>query len=349
MKILKILLLFGFCFLITANSFSQWVEDEEDEKKEIGYNDEEIFQFPDTKPKFSKGYETLKKIIKKRIRYPEEEKMKKIEGTQHLLVEITKTGGIGKIKPQYTTHPNFEKELIRVVKKLPKFIPGIKDGKQVNAWYWISYKFELPPPNIKHYKDFWFITKENDGTKSKDFFVKTFSKNRFYVHFPKKDDVIKYSLGYSIGKNKKTQQLLMLVAKELNDFDSMLKEIKSKKHTIYSANQECLLVVNRFATKDNFYKLKDISIDKDLINKDCYKGLLPIPNFSSLKYYDENSECHLSEDFKIYIIKASPGIYLDQKNLSDGEYMPNEWKNGFSRGYAISEEKKVIIYWVILW
>lgn len=54
-------------------------------------------------------------------------------------------------------------------------------------------------------------------------------------------------------------------------------------------------------------------------------------------------------DFNVYIIDALAGNFWRKKN---NVYRPSslgKWKNGYSRGIAISRSKKIICYWVIIW
>lgn len=55
----------------------------------------------------------------------------------------------------------------------------------------------------------------------------------------------------------------------------------------------------------------------------------------------------LTNDFDIYIIDSKPGKFWD--GLAGVNYLPNEWKNGYSKGISINKNKSVIIYWIVIW
>lgn len=117
----------------------------------------------------------------------------------------------------------------------------------------------------------------------------------------------------------------------------------------YNTTDTCLLILNRYNTKDNYQYIKLSDIDTNLISRDCYFGLFPIPNFSTSIFYSEETDCHLPPDFNIIVLDSKPGEFLEIEKLTKGIFMPVEWKNGFSRGVAISKMKQVIIYWTIIW
>ncbi len=75
---------------------------------------------------------------------------------------------------------------------------------------------------------------------------------------------------------------------------------------------------------------------------------LPVPLFK-IDRYKGNTYSGLSNDFKIYILDAKQGKFLKDKYLYDCECLPKKWKHGFSKGVALSDKRKVIIYWVTVW
>lgn len=55
----------------------------------------------------------------------------------------------------------------------------------------------------------------------------------------------------------------------------------------------------------------------------------------------------LSSDFVIYVLDSKSGIYW--KGLKLNKYMPDDWKNGYSKGVCINHKKGLTIYWLIIW
>jgi periplasmic protein TonB len=109
------------------------------------YGDEIYESFAcDTRPVFPAGDSALINYVKSTIQYPPECKEQGLEGTVYVRFIITKTGTIEQPTVMRAVNPLMEEEALRVIKSLPKWTPGIKDGKPVNVWFIIPVKFKLP-------------------------------------------------------------------------------------------------------------------------------------------------------------------------------------------------------------
>lgn len=117
----------------------------------------------------------------------------------------------------------------------------------------------------------------------------------------------------------------------------------------YNASDSCLLVVDRFLTKTKYYKVENTDYDKRLLDRPCYTGLYPIPNFWHNDFTTNETECKLPDDFVLYVIDAKQGKYLKEELLTSGWFMPKQWKNGYSKGLAMSRKRNIIIYWLVIW
>jgi protein TonB len=109
-----------------------------------GDADKEIYTEVETPPRFPGGNKALREYLSNNIQYPVKALKKRLEGTVVLQFVVTKTGTVDDIKVLRGVHSSLDSEAIRVVKLLPKWEPGIKDGHAVNVYYWIPIKFELP-------------------------------------------------------------------------------------------------------------------------------------------------------------------------------------------------------------
>ena len=67
----------------------------------------------------------------------------KIEGTVYLQFVVDSAGSISDIKVMRSPSELLTKEAVRVVKKLPDFIPGRQNGKAVAVYYLLPLKFIL--------------------------------------------------------------------------------------------------------------------------------------------------------------------------------------------------------------
>ena len=96
------------------------------------------------RPEFPGGNDSLYKYLKGNIKYPENEIIHKIEGTVYIQFDICKNGAIKNVSCKRGISNFFDVEAIRVVKNMPAWIPGKKNGKNVCATYILPLKFNLP-------------------------------------------------------------------------------------------------------------------------------------------------------------------------------------------------------------
>jgi protein TonB len=104
-----------------------------------------IYQFPTKSAEFPGGMDAMFKFIKNNIVYPEYEKEIGVEGTVYLEFIVRRTGDIENIKllRGIKNGPNYDKEAIRLVKKMPKWIPGSLEGNNVSSVMRLPIKYRL--------------------------------------------------------------------------------------------------------------------------------------------------------------------------------------------------------------
>jgi len=95
-------------------------------------------------PTYPDGDAALMAFITKNLKYPEEAIKKRIEGKVILGFVIDSTGVVKNVSVLRSIEPACDKEAIRVVKLLPRWIPGKQDGKKVNVRYTLPVIFKLP-------------------------------------------------------------------------------------------------------------------------------------------------------------------------------------------------------------
>ena len=96
-------------------------------------------------PEYAGGIDAMFDFIKKNILYPALEKEEGMEGTVHLKIIVGEDGSISNpmVVRGINGHLNFEKEAIRVIQLMPKWIPGENGGKKVIVEYILPFKFKL--------------------------------------------------------------------------------------------------------------------------------------------------------------------------------------------------------------
>jgi len=104
---------------------------------------EKIFVIAEDMPEFPGGDVALIRWISKMIKYPMIAQENGITGRVYLNFVVNKQGGIENVKVIRGVDPSLDKEAIRVIKKMPKWIPGKQRGKAVNVSYSVPINFQL--------------------------------------------------------------------------------------------------------------------------------------------------------------------------------------------------------------
>ena len=113
-------------------------------QSDVKRNENEIVKSVEQMPQFPGGDAALIKYLDSHIQYPPEAAKNNIQGRVILQFVVDKTGEIGEVKVVRSVDKDLDKEAIRFVKTLPKFIPGRQNGQAVAVWYTLPVTFKLP-------------------------------------------------------------------------------------------------------------------------------------------------------------------------------------------------------------
>lgn len=96
-------------------------------------------------PEFEGGTDALMKFIKDNLKYPRWEKRRKIQGTVYTTFIVDEEGNITKpeIMRSVDSSKNFDEEVLKVLGNMPKWKPGMDQGKVVPVQFNLPFKFEL--------------------------------------------------------------------------------------------------------------------------------------------------------------------------------------------------------------
>lgn len=98
-------------------------------------------------PHFPGGNNGLIKYIKKQIKYPEMSKDNGLSGTVYVSFIIEKDGKVSSVKILRGVNNELDEEAMRVVRKLPKWEPGIQDDEAVRVSYNLPIKYNITRKN----------------------------------------------------------------------------------------------------------------------------------------------------------------------------------------------------------
>lgn len=105
--------------------------------------EEKVYSNIEKMPQFVGGETAMYTWISHNLRYPEEAALNNVQGRVVVQFVVKTDGTIGDVKVVRGTCPALDDEAVRVVKAMPKWIPGEKDGKPVNATYTLPLTFKL--------------------------------------------------------------------------------------------------------------------------------------------------------------------------------------------------------------
>lgn len=104
---------------------------------------EEIFLVVEQQPEFPGGYDAMMNFILKNMVYPPAARKMGIEGTVHISFVVSKNGEISDVQVLRGISSDCDREAIRVVSKMPDWIPGKQNGRAVNVRFIMPLKFRL--------------------------------------------------------------------------------------------------------------------------------------------------------------------------------------------------------------
>ena len=105
--------------------------------------EEEVFTIVEVNPEFNGGVNEMMKFLREHIIYPEDAKEIGIEGKVFVQFIVHKDGQLSDFNVIKKVYPSVDKEAIRVVQKMPNWIPGENNGNIVSARVVIPIIFKL--------------------------------------------------------------------------------------------------------------------------------------------------------------------------------------------------------------
>lgn len=127
-------LLFCLLFCFSQSLFAQSVVAKDlllREPKQTG----EIYTVVEKQPSFPGGQKALQQYIKQHQIYPKEAKKAGISGRVFLAFVVNTDGSIQNIELLKGIGMGCDEEAIRLVKRMPKWIPGSQSGKAIRVKY----------------------------------------------------------------------------------------------------------------------------------------------------------------------------------------------------------------------
>lgn len=114
------------------------------QQAEIDYSDTTIYQMVEIMPEFPGGEQKLLQYISKNVKYPQIARESGIKGRVFVSFVIEPNGSVSNVKVlKGGIGGGCDEEAMRVVKAMPKWKPGIQNGKAVRVSYIIPINFSM--------------------------------------------------------------------------------------------------------------------------------------------------------------------------------------------------------------
>jgi TonB family protein len=109
-----------------------------------------VFEFTEVKPEFPGGDKALRLFVQTNVRYPIEAHKKGIQGRVVVQFVVGKDGSITDAHIVRSAAPVLDDEALRVVKAMPKWIPGMQQGQPVSVRYTHPFTFRIEKGDVRN-------------------------------------------------------------------------------------------------------------------------------------------------------------------------------------------------------
>ena len=102
-----------------------------------------VYDCVEQMPSFPGGTQKLKEFIEENLRYPKELEESCVQGRVIVRFIVERNGKLSNVKVVKSVYPVLDKEALRIVKLMPRWIPGRQNGITVRVKFYIPIIFRL--------------------------------------------------------------------------------------------------------------------------------------------------------------------------------------------------------------
>ena len=102
-----------------------------------------VFEYVEQMPSFPGGTGALMQYLSKNIKYPPFAEENNIQGRVICTFVVERDGSVSDIRIAKSVDPSLDKEAVRVVSAMPRWIPGRQNGQNVRVKYTLPVTFRL--------------------------------------------------------------------------------------------------------------------------------------------------------------------------------------------------------------
>ena len=104
---------------------------------------EKVFEVVEQMPSFPGGDKALMDFLSNNVKYPVVAQENGVQGRVVISFVVEKDGSITDVRVVRSVDPSLDKEAARVVKSMPRWIPGKQNGAAVRVKYNVPVSFRL--------------------------------------------------------------------------------------------------------------------------------------------------------------------------------------------------------------
>jgi TonB family protein len=143
MLALPVILGIGLIFSVSAISVNTVQDNQSKSQSSEKANQKDAQQLVEVQPSFPGGQDAMSKFLVENIKYPVDAMKKNIMGTVYVSFTVETDGTLTDVKILKGIGSGCDEETIRVVKLMPKWVPGKAKGQPVKAQITLPVKFKL--------------------------------------------------------------------------------------------------------------------------------------------------------------------------------------------------------------
>lgn len=141
MKAIKYLLIGALMIVFSNATMAQ--TNSGDSANKIEGDSVRIYEIVEQMPSFPGGNQAVFQYLSKHIKYPVVAEDKGIQGLVIVTFVVERDGSVTDVRVAKSVDASLDKEAVRVVSDMPRWIPGKKNGKAVRVRYTVPVTFRL--------------------------------------------------------------------------------------------------------------------------------------------------------------------------------------------------------------
>ena len=112
-------------------------------EREEKSRDDDIYEYPEVLPEFPGGEKAMLKWLGSNVKYPALAAENNIQGRVMVSFVVERDGSVSNVKVDRGVDPSLDKEAVRLVQSMPKWKPGMYNGKPVRCRFRLPVTFKL--------------------------------------------------------------------------------------------------------------------------------------------------------------------------------------------------------------